>query len=82
MSTVLIDSATAARLTGAQTTVEVRTEDGKLVGTFTPRREATEADYEWAMREVTEEEIEASLRSGPGRPFADVIADLRRKYGP
>jgi hypothetical protein len=29
MSTVLIDSATAARLTGAQTTVEVRTEDGK-----------------------------------------------------
>jgi len=75
MSTVLIDAATA------ETTVEVRTEDGKLVGVFTPRREATREDYERAMRDVTSEEIERSLASGPGRPFREAIDELRRKHG-
>lgn len=82
MSTVMIDAATAAKLSEPKTTVEVRTEDGKLVGVFTPRREATKEDYEWAMREITTEEIEKSLASGPGRPFREVIDELRRKYGP
>ena len=81
MTTVLVDAATAARLREPNAKVEVRTEDGKLIGDFTPRREATEADYEWAFREVTKEEIEMSLASGPGRPFAEAIAELRRKYG-
>lgn len=80
MSTVQIDSMTAAKLIESQATVEVRTEDGKLVGVFTPRREATEEDYAWAMKNVTTEEIEASLKSGPGRPFADVIAELKLRY--
>jgi hypothetical protein len=82
MSTVLVDAATAAKLTAPKTQVEVRTEDGTLVGVFMPRREATEADYEWAMKEITTEEIEASLKSGPGRPLADILADLRKRYGP
>jgi len=81
MSTVLIDASTAAKLSAPQATVEVRTEDGKLVGVFTPRREATEADYEWALSQITEEEIEASRKSGPGRPLADILADLRSRYG-
>jgi hypothetical protein len=57
-------------------------EDGNVLGYYTPRREATEEDYEWAMNAVTKEEIEASLASGPGRPLAEIIADLRSKYGP
>lgn len=79
MSTVMIDASTAAKLTEPKTTVEVRTEDGSLVGVFTPRREATDADYEWAMREVTTEEIEKSLASGPGRPLADILAELQKR---
>jgi len=55
VSTVQVDASTAAKLTELGSTVEVRTEDGKLVGVFTPRREATKEDYEWAMREVTTE---------------------------
>jgi hypothetical protein len=81
MSTVLIDGATAEKLSEPKTTVEVRTEDGKLVGVFTPRREATEEDYEWAMQHFTAEQMRASLNSGPGRPFAEIIADLRSKLG-
>ena len=57
-------------------------EKGNLLGYYTPVREATEEDYKWAMEAVTEEEIEQSLKSGPCRPFADVIADLKRRYGP
>ena len=79
MSTVQIDFVTAARLSEPKTTVEVRTEDGKLVGVFMPRREATEEDYAWAMQNVTSEEIETSLKSGPGRPFAEIIADLKQR---
>jgi hypothetical protein len=57
-------------------------ENGKVLGYYTPVREATEEDYEWVMKQVTNEEIEASLKSGPGRPVAEVIAELRGKYGP
>jgi hypothetical protein len=82
MSTVFIDANTATKLGEPQTTVEVRTEDGKLVGVFTPRREATQEDYEWAMQAFTAEEIEQSKRSGPGRPFAEIIAELRQRERP
>lgn len=81
MSSVLVDASTAAKLSEPKTKVEVRTEDGKLIGVFTPRREATPEDYEWARKQFTEEEIEAARKSGPGRPLADILADLRRKYG-
>jgi len=81
MTTVTVDAATAAKLREPNARVEVRTEDGKLIGDFLPRREATQEDYDWAFREVTTEEIERSRASGPGRPFSEVIAELRRKYG-
>jgi hypothetical protein len=79
VSTVQVDASTAAKLTELGSTVEVRTEDGKLVGVFTPRREATKEDYEWAMREVTTEEIEASLKSGLPRPFHEVVGELKQR---
>jgi len=67
---------------------QVCDEQGKLLGYYTPvreykpLREATEEDYKWAMEQVSTEEIERSLASGPGRPFREVIEELRRKYGP
>jgi hypothetical protein len=67
---------------------EVCDEQGNVLGHYTPvreykpYREATEEDYQWAMEQVTPELIEASLKSGPGRPFEEIIADLRRRYGP
>ncbi len=57
-------------------------EEGNVLGYYTPRREATEEDYAWAMEHITQEEIEASRASGPGRPLAEILADLRAKYGP
>jgi hypothetical protein len=82
MGAIQIDAVTAARLCEPKTTVELRTEEGKLVGVFTPQREATEEDYAWAMENITKEAIEASLASGPGRPLREILDDLRRQYGP
>ena len=56
-------------------------ETGKILGYYTPVREATEEDYEWAMKQVSPEEIELSLKSGVGRTPSEIIADLERKYG-
>lgn len=81
MSTVLVDATTAVKLSEANARVEVRTENGKLIGVFTPRREATPEDYAWAHQQFTEEEIEASRKSGPGRPLAEILADLRADWG-
>ncbi len=77
MSTVLIDASTAARLSEPKTTVEVRTEDGKLVGVFTPRREATPEDYEWARQQFTAEEIERARSEPGGYTTAEVLEHLR-----
>ena len=79
---IVIDSALAAKFEGQSEETVVKTEDGRIVGLFTPVREGTAEDYAWAMAQVTEEEIQASLNSGPGRPLADILAELRRKYGP
>lgn len=81
MSTVVVDSATAAKFEEQIGEVEVRTPDGRLVGLFTRIREGTPEDYAWARAQFTDEEIEEARRSGPGRPLADILADLRCKYG-
>jgi hypothetical protein len=60
-------------------------ESGNILGYYTPtipRRTATDEDYEWAFKNITAEQIQASLASGPGRPLSDTLAELRAKYGP
>ncbi|HEX5106714.1 MAG TPA: hypothetical protein VFV87_22995 [Pirellulaceae bacterium] len=78
MSTVLIDASTAAKLKQPQTTVEVRTEDGQLVGMFTPMREATPEDYEWARQQFTREEIAKARAETGGYTTAEVLEHLRK----
>ena len=62
-------------------------ESAKVLGYYTPVREATEANYEWALSQITEEEIEASrrvsIRTGDGfgthgRQAYRRIADMNR----
>lgn len=60
----------------------IRDESGRVLGYYTPVREATPEDYEWAKSQFSPEEIEFSLGSGPAVPFKEAIDELRRKYGP
>jgi len=59
-------------------------ESGNTLGYYTPnspRREATDEDYEWAFKNITKEQIDAAENSGPGRPASEIIPELIRKYG-
>jgi hypothetical protein len=61
--------------------VAVCDQDGKVLRYYTPARQTTKAEYEWLMNDVMEAEIDFSVKSGPGRSYEDIMADLRRKYG-
>jgi hypothetical protein len=77
MSTVVIDSETAAKLEEQSGEVEVRTSDGRLVGLFTPLRDGMPEDYEWARQHFTKEEIEAARNEQGGYTTAEVLTYLQ-----
>jgi hypothetical protein len=80
MTTITIPSSLVPTFEASEPT-RVCDESGKVLGYYTPLREATDEEYEWAFREVTKEEIEYSRSSGPGRPAGEVIAELQRRFG-
>jgi hypothetical protein len=80
MSSITIPDSLKSAFVGTAS-VQVCDKDGNILGYYTPRREATEEDYAWAMQRFTKEDIEASLQSGPGRPASEIIPELIRKYG-
>ena len=80
MNTITIPASFRAAFIDAKPS-RICDESGNILGYYTPRREATEKDYEWLMNHVTDEEIEASDKSGPGRPASEIIPELIRKYG-
>lgn len=77
MSTVVVDAATAAKFEGHSGEVEVRTLEGRLVGVFTPLREATADDYEWAKQHFTREMVERAQKQVGGKSTVEVLAYLR-----
>lgn len=81
MSSIVIPASLKPSFVGTGP-MRVYDEEGNILGYYAPRREATEEDYRWAMENVTTEEIEKSLSSGPTRLFSEAIEELRRKYGP
>lgn len=80
MSTITIPAELKAAFVGLQSAL-ICDENGNTIGYFSTRREATDEDYEWAFKNITKGQIEASLASGPGRPANEIIAELRSKYG-
>ena len=80
MSTITIPESLKSAFAVTEPT-RICDENGNVLGYYTPRREATEEDYEWAMKRFTPEEIEAAEKSGPCRPASEIIPELIRKYG-
>jgi hypothetical protein len=81
MNDITIPADLASRFAGSETS-RVRDEQGVVLGYYTPLCEGTDEDYEWAFAQITPELIEASEKSGSGRPLAEALAELRQKYGP
>jgi hypothetical protein len=80
MSTITIPANLTSAFVGGKPS-RICDENGNILGYYTPRREATEEDYEWAMKQFTPEQMEAALNSGPCRPASEIIPELIRKYG-
>jgi hypothetical protein len=80
MSTITIPESLKEAFVGVKP-ARICDENGNILGYYTPRREATEEDYQWAFENITQEQIEASLASGPARPASEIIPELIRKYG-
>lgn len=76
MAQIVIPAEYRARFEVSEATA-VQDEKGNVLGYYMPACKATEADYEWLMNDVTKEEIEYSLRSGPGRPLSEILTELR-----
>ena len=67
---------------GGEAPAQVCDEQGNVLGYYMPRREATAEDYAWALQNVTTEELEYSASTGIGRSPSEIMADLRRRFGP
>jgi hypothetical protein len=80
MSNITIPESLTSAFSVTQPT-RICDEKGHILGYYTPRREATEEDYEWAFKNITKEQIDAALNSGPGRPASEIIPELIRKHG-
>ena len=85
MSTITIPASLKSAFEG-MTQARVCDENGNTLGYFSTQRvstqrEATEEDYEWAMKHFKAEDMEVALNSGPCRPASEIIPELIRKYG-
>jgi hypothetical protein len=80
MSTITIPASLKSAFIGTKP-ARICDENGNILGYYTPRREATDEDYEWAMQQFSAEQMEAAVNSGPGRPASEIIPELIRKYG-
>jgi len=71
------DSATLDKLRQVNERVEIRDEEGELIGYFTPR--VDRSLYESVEIPVSEEELRRRAQKGGGRTLAEILADLERR---
>jgi hypothetical protein len=75
MNLVINDPATVQQLRAAQTSLNLTDAAGNVIGRFTP------GDPVGAEPPIAEEELLLLEQQTGGRPLADILADLERKYG-
>jgi hypothetical protein len=81
MGKVILDAAMLAKLNGLTEPLELYDEQGNLRGHFQPADEDLSGVALPGPDALSDEEIaEAMKDTDPGRPLADILADLRRRY--
>jgi hypothetical protein len=76
MSILIADAPLTTRLAAVDAPLAICTSDGRVLGYFTPAKEAKPFKLD---PEISEEEIERRLAAGGGRPLADILRDLMRR---
>ena len=82
MGKVILDAATRAKLHGLTEQLELYDEQGNLLAYCIPADPGLDSLPRLTQADAfTEEELNAAPDpNDPGRPLADILADLRRKY--
>ena len=78
MSTITIPESLKSAVCGNDAD-SICDESGNILGYYMPnasRREATDEDYEWAFKNISQEQIDAAENSGPGRPPQKLFPSL------
>jgi hypothetical protein len=76
MPSVILEQCTIEKLKAVEVGVEVRDQQGNLIGFFHPA--VTAADVNQYECPVSEEELLRRARQGGGRPLPDILDDLRK----
>ena len=79
MSITITDPGLLAQLAGAEGVVELKDADGRVLGTF-----AAEGPGQLPpgmTSPFTDEQLAEFRKQRTGRPLADILRDLRAKYG-
>ncbi|MCH8042732.1 MAG: hypothetical protein IID44_03345 [Planctomycetes bacterium] len=79
MTQIVVNPATAEKLSGIQTTVELCDPSGNLLGYFSPK--VNPSLYDQVEPPISEEELDRIEKEGGGRPLRDVLDDLEKKHG-
>jgi hypothetical protein len=78
MQQVTLDQATLERLHNLAEMLEIRDQEGRVLGYFSPVLKQDRPLYAGAYVPVTDEEVQNLLKQPPGRPLADILADLEK----
>jgi hypothetical protein len=74
MSIIFVTADMRAKLAQSNAPAELLSDDGQLLGYFTPVKAK-----KYAIPEMTEEEANARIAEGGGRKLADILRDLEAR---
>lgn len=80
MNSITVNSATGAMLEQVEQPVEIRDENGRLLGHFSPATRNGKTDHaEYYVPDFTEEQLKEWESAPRGRPLKDILADLEKR---
>jgi len=81
MTAIVVDKELREKLQKLGHEVPLCDESGSTLGWFLPEAEYMKVLYDRARQMFTDEELDRAEKETGGRPLADILADLRRRYG-
>ena len=79
MTQLILEPNLRSRLGQTDSEIELRDEQGLLVGYFVPPPLHRELILAWSRVHVTDDELERARREPAGRPLAQILTDLEQR---
>ena len=79
MAQMILEPTLRSRFGQSESEVELRDEQGELVGYFVPPPLHRELILAWSRSHVSEDDLEVARCEPAGRPLADILKDLDQR---